>query len=151
MSKISDIHQHYLDRLAAVLPDGYARLSNPYKPEESANLLLKQGYGVLIGQSTTASQSIQPKVLHRRTMSIVLTREYLALHNDAASKALVEKQLVEDAALIQIDLQKDSQLSGLALRSSWLGDDGIEYVSQETERFLKIKIDFLVEYFEEAS
>jgi hypothetical protein len=148
MSKASDIHQHYLDRLAAVLPSGYSRLSNPYKAEENADILLKQGYGVTIGKATNVAQTSKPKVLIRREFGIVLTRQYIARDDDGATKAEMEKQLIEDAALIQADLHEKFSQAGLFVLSKWLGDSGVQYVATSTERFLKTEIEFQVDYFE---
>lgn len=149
MSRLADIHQYYLDQIGSLLPS-YTRLSNAYQPEENAIVLLKQGYGVTIGRAQNAKKTHSTALLVSRQFSIVMTREYLALEEDGASKATTEKALIEDAALLRANLEAGFRAGGPALRSRIAGDGGIESVGVSSQRFLKTVIDLEVEYFEEV-
>ena len=146
MNTVAKIHQFYLDRIAEALPY-HRRLSNPYKPEENPNIILRQGFGVTIGSASTAKRTNQPMLTINRTFSVVLTREYVAREDDGPAKAVVEKNLMLDAAAIAAEIEANWSMDGLILRSRFTGDTGIEYVTTETDRFLKTVIDFEVEYF----
>jgi len=148
MSKVSTIHAAYLTRLAAVLPAGFTRLPNPYKPEENPSLLLKMGFGLRVGTGINTNRMVGCRRTFRRNFVVVITREYLALDTDADAKATTEKQILEDALLIQRDIENDGSLGGSAVVSAFIADSGIEYVSTATDRFMKTEIQFESEYFE---
>lgn len=147
MTRLSMVHSFFLDRVAELLPE-YKRLSNAYKPEENPSLLLKQGYGVMIGRASTSKKTHSPALSVTRTFSLVLTREYHAREDDSDAKALTEKFLLEDAGVISADIEKNWNMENSILRCRFLSDSGVEYVRTETDRFLKTVIDFEAEYFE---
>ena len=84
----------------------------------------------------------------RRQFTIIITRKYEALENDGTKKATTEKQILEDALLIQKDVEADPTIAGTSVTAFFRSDSGIEYVSGNTDRFLKTEIVIEAEYFE---
>lgn len=147
MSKVSDVYQAYLTKIGTLLPS-HSRLSNPYKPDENPSILIKQGYGLQLGPGTNTNRNMGCSLSVRREFTVVITRLYLAREDDGAAKAVTEKQLLEDAVLIQLDVERDPTINSTATSSFYISDGGIEYVSNDTDRFLKTEIKFESEYFE---
>lgn len=147
MSGLDRVHQFFIDRMAELLPS-HRRLSNPYKPDENPFIILRQGYGLTIGAGSSNKRTISPILCVVRSFGVVLTREYLAREDDVDSKVYTEKLLIDDAASVSRDMEKNWTMDGLILRARAVRDSGIEYVTTETDRFLKTVIEFEVEYFE---
>jgi hypothetical protein len=147
MTKVSLVHDALITLLESTLT-GYTRLPNPYQPDENTNLFLKQGFGLKLGTGENTNRTLGGFQFMRRTFTVVLTRQYFALESDADAKAATEKQLLEDALLIQKAIEEDQTVGGTSVSATFTRDSGIEFVSNQTERYMKTEIEILAEYFE---
>jgi len=150
MSLISTGYDALLSRLDALFPptDGWNRLPNPYKPEENSELFLTQGYGIAMGPGNNTNRQVNCKFSVVRQMTVVLTRKYEALENDADAKASTEKQLFEDQYILINDLEQDISINGQTMYTRFVADGGIEYVRSDTDRFLILRTQYDLEYLE---
>lgn len=150
MSQIADIYEALLVRLNTLYPeqDGWNRLSNPYKPEENPDIFLRQGWAIAIGPALNTERLLNCRYSVERTITITLTRMYEALENDAINKSSTEVQLLQDQHLLILDLEQDTTVNGSSVQTTYRTDGGMEYVRGETDRFLMLRSDVTLEYFE---
>lgn len=108
MTNGADIFDGIVTRLATVLPS-HKRLPNPYDLNENIGQLLEQGWGLGIspGGENTHRFSCTTRSL-QVTFQIAITRKYIALENDAAAKALADKNLLSDFEAILDDSWKSN-------------------------------------------
>jgi hypothetical protein len=145
-TKVTTLYDAFVTAIGSVLPQ-HTRLSNPYKPEENPDLLKKKGWGVRVGPGTNTNRVMCPETFIARTFTVVITRLYEAREGDGAAKAVTEKQLAEDAILMVKYVEANQNIGG-ASTSGFVSDNGIEYVQSDTDKFLKIELEFQIEYFE---
>lgn len=151
MSIITDAYDAMLSRVETVLDTAnqdYFRLPNPYKPEENNDQFLKKGYGIAIQGAANTNRFVNCKFSIGRTMQVILTRQYFAREDDAASKATTEKALFEDQYSLINDFEQDISINGQTMYTRYVTDGGIEYVQSGTDKFLMLRTDFLLEYVE---
>lgn len=128
--------------------DGWSRLPNPYKPEENPEPFLRQGWGVSLGPAVSENLQICAQYDLNRSMVITLARKYEGTENDDAGKASSEIQLLEDQRRLINVLEQNASLTGTIMYTQYQGDDGLEYVRGETDRFLMIRTTVSFQYIE---
>lgn len=147
MSKITTLYDAMVTQAGTTL-SGHLRLGNAYKPDENPDLRLKKGWGLTIGPAVNSNRLLTGHISIQRRMNVVITRQYMAIDDDAANKAVTEKLLCEDMLSLIEALNENRTLGGVVMDTRYISDDGIEYVSTTTDRFLMIRTEFEVEYFE---
>lgn len=149
MSVVTDVYDTIHARLPTLFPS-HLRLSNPYAPEENPESVIKQAYGLKVGAATNTNRNVGCKISISREYSVVFTRKYYANELDASAKASTEKLLLEDARLVENDVEQNVFLIGVANNPNikFISDTGIEFVFAENKPFYKIEVLLLVEYFE---
>jgi hypothetical protein len=150
MSVITNGYNALLARLEALYPagDGWVRLPNAYRPEENPDTFLKQGYALALGAGQNTNRQLNCAMSVSRTITVILARLYTALKEDAAQKAVAELQLFEDQKKLIVDLETEVTVNGSTMYTRYIGDGGIEYVQGTTERFLMVRTEIQLEYFE---
>lgn len=142
MSKISDAYDAIVTRVQTVLST-HTRITNPYKVDENPKVLLVKGWGLAILEGSAVNQQISCHLDYRRTFQVVLTRQFYSLESDSSSKVTTEKNLMEDAFLVMEDFGADPDLGTTSVSTfKFVGDNGIEYIFNETDKFLKISLNY---------
>lgn len=147
MSQISTAYDALNTRIAALLTSA-TRLPNPNKPDENAKLFLKNGYGVKIGPATSPRKHVGSQIALQREFSVVLVREFFALESSATGKSDMEKTLMEDQLTVLKDFEKNTTLNDVVTMTQYVSDTGIQYLLTETDRFIMVETNFLIDYFE---
>lgn len=150
MSKITQIHEALLARLAAVLPS-YRRLANPYDIEDNNELYMTKGYGVAVGSGTRTDRLISCQKSWERSFTVILINQITTTDHNIAANDDIQRNLLEDHFAVFSDLEKETTLSQIAIRSQVESDDGIEFVDLETARYYVIQLSVLTEYLEDLS
>lgn len=154
MSKITDAHAALVTLLGTTLfptASGWNRLPNPYKPEENADNYLNKGWGLATGQGVNTDKFVGAKRSTGRNFQVVLTLPFEGMEEDAAGKSDVDLALFEAQALVINALEKDFSVGGETCYTKYVGDEGIEYVRGETDRFLMLRTNIIVEYFDDLT
>lgn len=146
MSKISTAYDAIVTQIGTTLST-HKRLSNPYSVERNPEPILSKGYGVRIGSGSNP-KLIMNKISITRDFTVVLTRQFYATQNDAASKAEVEKDLMEDQVSLIQAFRADTTLSGVVADIEYVGDAGIGSVFPEKGHFLVLETTFQATYLE---
>lgn len=150
-SQITIIRDALVTALDTLMPSGsgWSRLPNPYKPEENPEQFLRQGWGLAVGPATNTDRLVNCKYSLARTFTVVLSRKYDALENDASAKADTELALLEDLHEVIKKLSTDVSVNGEDQSATYVTDGGVEYVQQDSDRFLMVRAEISLEYFEE--
>jgi hypothetical protein len=136
MSAITDVYNQLKAQIKSVLPN-HQLLANPYRTADNPELLLRQGYGIQIGQGGNNRLSVY-SLSQKRQFSIVITRQAYATQSDQGAKAVTEKQIIEDQLLVLNAIEKDPTLGGLVLRAEYASDSGVSFVSTDKDNFLEL-------------
>ncbi len=125
--------------------DTKRELLNPYETEDNNSLRLKQGYSLEIGPSADTG-NMPSGIDFSRAIGITLTKINIASDKSSGDRKTKEKELLAEQLSLIAALK-----SGLTLVNtvSFLGDDGIEYVFNEREDYLKLRSNFNINYFKE--
>ena len=148
MSKISQIHAALLARLDAVLPS-YRRLTNPYDIEDNNELYLTKGYGVAVGPGLRTDRLVSCQKSWERSFDVILTNQITTTDHNILANDTIQKSILEDHFAVFSDLEKETTLSALTIRSQVEADDGLEFVDLETARYYAMQITILTEYLED--
>ena len=150
MSKISQIHDALLARLSSVLPS-YRQLTNPYDLEDNNELYLTKGYGVAVAPGNRTDRMISCQRSWLRTFNVVLTNQITSTDHNITANTAIQKSLLEDHFQVFSDLEKETTLSALTLRSQVESDGGIEFLDIETARFFIMQLNISCEYVEDLT
>ena len=107
-------------------------------------VLLKNGWGVIIGEdSPSINQEFRFLTTDRR-ISIVLTRDVFQTFNNAGPSVTVNKNLLEDSMTIIKTFLKSDQINieESILKVDYSGSSPIEFLVGDNARFRAITIDF---------
>lgn len=150
MTKISQVYDALLARLAAIMPsaDGWTRLPNPYEIEENPSLFLKQGYGLAIGPGENRNDSVCPNVGIRRIVTVVVSRKVDATEINVTAKDSPHKQLLEDMFQVLREFEMNVSLLDSLGNAIFVADTGVNFVNGEDENYIYSSMQFTVDYFE---
>lgn len=153
-TKISAIYDDLHALMAELFPD-HAELINPYVPQAQDNLSLAKAWGVTIvsGANTTKETCA---LGFTRGFEVVLTRKIHAglMRTEGAKEKRreMEKELLEDSALLANKLQDDTYLKDSeffnASKVSYETDGGLEFVRADQFDLIFIRANLPIEYTE---
>ena len=147
MSTISTLHDAYISKIESTLTE-YTQLSNPYDPEANASLFLNMGFGVGFGPGVNSQRNLKPKLSINREFFVVLVNRITATENDSAARAAITKSLMEDHLSLVQAIESDPTFGGTCIKTDYLTDNGIEFLTGEKAKYYLIELSFESEYFE---
>ena len=147
MGVLSDIYDAFATLTSGALA-GYARIPNPYMPDDASDLVLTKGYGITLGAGREVGISLGYERGRERTVNVLLIRAMTALESDGEAHAVVEKAILEDMLAVEYAVERDNGLGGLVLKIDYESDTGIQFAYGEKGRFVAASIDFLITYEE---
>ena len=150
MTQVSNIYDAYVSMIASQLPT-YKRITNPYEPTQNAGLLLQKGYGIGIGPAENTERIITCKVSIVRTFEILLINQINTTENNISAKATIEKTIMEDLFKLIKQVDKDPSLQQTSIKSSYVSDNGLEYLEAEKAKFYLVRATFDSEYLEDTA
>lgn len=147
MSKISEIYVALESAIESIIPD-YKKIPNPYDASGTANVILRQGYGISAGPALNTERLLGCEMSIARDFGVVLTKQIAKTDHDADGRTSQEKALFEDQYSLIKYIEKNPSLSGTAAKIGFVGDNGIEILDLESGRYFVLASQFNVEYFE---
>lgn len=150
MSKISQIHDALISLIAGQLST-YIKLPNPYFIRDNNELFLKKGYGVAVGTGTRTDRLLSCQFSWQRDFHVVLTQLVTTTDSNTTQRETIVKNLLEDHTLVIEQIEKNTSLNGLCIRSEVVSDTGIQYLEGETGRYFVIEIDVVTEYLKDLT
>lgn len=150
MSKISSIHDAIVAAVTSVLPTHH-QLTNPYDPSDNNELYLTRGFGVGVGPGLRTDRNLSCQASWERSFSVLLTRQVTATDHNTTAQETIVKDLLEDHFLIFEELEKETTLSQLCIKSQVEADTGIEFVETDRSRYYLMQLDLITEYTEDLT
>jgi hypothetical protein len=147
MSKVVDIRT-YLDSLIEATVTGYVKLSDSYQTSDNPNLSLSKGYSVGFSPGENVSDEWCPGTIRiRRQFQVILTNVYTPSLDPDYREGL-ENSLLNDEFAIVAAIEKDVTLTGNAITSRFVFDNGLEYLLDDEKQFIIIVATISVTYEE---
>ena len=101
MSKISNVYDYYVTRLAALFPSK-TRIPNPYSLEDNSFQFLRDGYGLKINGHNIARLDFK-SIAQAYDFSVVFCLEAIRMEHNETSYDDIVKQLNEDTFTLRKD------------------------------------------------
>jgi len=150
MSKITEIRNEFETVIKSVLTSA-RQIANPYEIEKTANVILKNGFGIAFGPGTNTERQLSCQLSIDREIAIVITRQVSATEHDTARREEIEKDILEDQFLVIKAIERDPSLNNKAARARYTSDNGLEYLLLENSRYFVLQSNFAFEYFEDLT
>lgn len=146
-TKITSVYNRIITDVEAALTS-YTRIPNPYAPEENPELFLRKGYGVGVGPAENTRRLICGYFSVKRNFSVLLINQILTTDTNSSSRGDFERLLLEDQYTLINALENDNNLGGDAIKTFFINDSGIQFVSGEMGKYILCETVFEVEYLE---
>jgi len=144
MSEISDVYDAIISKMVELFPNK-PRIPNPYSLQDNPDRLLKDSWGVSVGDGSRTELSFCHLQLER-SFEIVLTREMFTIDTKEDGFDFSVKSLLEDARTVQLEFYKLDEL-GIADKIDQLDISGtgpISTIFGEKYKFLSLSINITV-------
>ena len=119
-------------------------LLNPYDITDNNDLFLKNGFGVEIGPSNLSDVFSRQIRQFRRDVSISFTKRVLSSDQKTSIRKVAEKSLVSDELTLIAALKNNISSEYV----EFVSDEGIEYIFDEKESFIRLRCSFIINYVE---
>jgi hypothetical protein len=147
MRNVLAAYYNLINKIEATLTS-YTRIPNPYETSENPSLFLRKGYGLGFSNGENTNRQICDKFSVRRSFTLVLINQVFSTEMNSSGRASFERSLMEDHYAIINAIEKDVNLGGKVSQVSYQNDSGIDYVENDTEKFILISSTFDIEYLE---
>jgi len=148
MSKITSIYNNLVSLCEGALPD-HKRIPNPYALEQNSELILEQGWGLVVSTGENTNRQIGCDKSYSRSFQIIITRKITTTDHNIDQRTAIEKQILEDLHLVWSALENDSDLTGQTAQTIQVLDGGLEFFEGDRAKYLGVIIDVFAEYFEQ--
>jgi hypothetical protein len=123
------------------------QIVNPYEIENNDKNLLRNGWGITIGNATNVPSQVFNFTWIAQEFGIILTREIRATEHNKTPLETASKAMVEDAILLRIDFHNADQI---AIESSieninFLNRTPISYVGVDGYNIIWCSVNFSFE------
>jgi len=151
MSSISNFYDNLIALIGTTFTGANAKkeLVDPYNISENNDIILKNGFGVILGQTSNPKGILGSQILLERTIELVFTKQHVGSDRDTAARRTTEKLLLEDELLMIKGIWGEGgTLSETVPYLLYSGNEGLSYVFSEKKNFLMLKMIFNVKYNE---
>jgi len=158
-SNISLIYRHILKQVSLALPC-HRELFDPDEIDENPPEILKSGYGLLIGDGENTNLCISAReYFHRRTFTVMITREAVAIQGDLETRAQKWLDIMEDLHKVMKRLAQETSIVDvtvtparvLAFKSAYTSDSGPRNAIINGEAIIFLELTLTVEYRESTT
>lgn len=147
MSKVVDIRS-YLETLVQATVSGYVKLSDSHQASDNPSLILTKGYSIGFSPGENVSDEWCPGTIPiSRQFQLILTNVYTP-NLDPDYRGSLEDSLMNDEFAIVGAIEKDVTLTGNAITSRFLFDNGLEYLIDDEKQFIIVVATISVIYEE---
>lgn len=150
MSKITTIHDTLIALLSSTLSSEYKQLPNPYLIEDNNELYLTKGFGVAVGAGVRTDRLINCSSSWERTFNLILVNQITTTQHNIDTRQTIAKNLLEDHYKVFIELEKETTLSSVTIKSQVDNDTGLQFLS-ELNSYYFIETTITCEYLESLS
>ena len=151
MSKIADVISLLRTRVASVLTT-HQVLPHPEFPEENNEQRLDKSFGVQYADASNTGRFLCNQVSIQQNFIVVITRKIRANEYNVTMWQDGFDEIYEDRKLVINAIEGEPTLgeSSKVARASYVSDSGPERVFADNDRYVKLTLTILTEYFEET-
>ena len=148
MSIIVDAYDALRDELKTLFPDKF-ELVNTNEVEKSPSNTLVDGFGIRVGPARNTNRQLSDCLSVVRDMTIILTKQTFTQQLDADSKHDKNNELLEEHFIVIKRYEGNPTIGPNSLtKFIFDSDNGIENIVPGDEKYIKIEINYKMEYFE---
>lgn len=150
MTVIADIYTECVDVIETALPT-HVRIPDPYNITTNTFLHMRNSYGIGVGPGTDTERYVGCLVTWARTYNIILVQQITTTQNNIDAREIIEKSLLDSHDALRKAFYLNSNLGGLAIKSTVLSDGGIIPLDIGGVKFLSLEMVLEVEYQEDPN
>jgi hypothetical protein len=130
-TKISTVIDAVHTEMDLLFSSTKTKIPNPYSLEDNPITLLRDGYGIYIGESSPADLDVLKDDNETITINIVLTKEVYRLENNNSNLVVAEKAILEDRRILKNRMLAFNQLNqGASIQKiDFISSDSINVVT----------------------
>jgi len=148
MSKITDITNELHTVTAATLSD-YILIPEAIDLVDNSSLYFEKGYTILISDTDPLQVTTKSILQQTRVFGISLVNQVNTTEHNAAGIQAAKLALMEDGFTILKELHyTNDTISGNAIDTNFVGDDGINFLEGDRNRFYLLTLIFEIKYRE---
>ena len=148
MSIVVEAHDALRDELKILFPNK-SELVNTNDVEKSPSNTLTDGFGIRVGPARNTNRQLSDCLSVVRDMTVILTKQTFTQQLDAGSKHDIVNKLLEEHFLVIKKYEKEGTLGPNEItKFIYDSDNGIENIVPGDEKYIKIEINYKMEYFE---
>lgn len=126
---------------------GYTKFPNPYVIEANTFLHQKAGFGIAIGHGTDTQRYLGCNLTTwQRDFNVTLVRQVLTTQNNTTIRVALEADILADHDALHKAIYNNSTLSGNAIKTTLVGDSGLNFIDGDLMKFLAMEMIVSVEY-----
>lgn len=151
MSKITDITESLHTLVAAALP-AYQLIPEAIDIADNSELYMENGYTILIADTDPNQATTKSILQQNRVFGVSLVNQVYTTEHNAEGIKDSKISLMEDGFTIVKDLHlTNDTIEGNAIDCNFLGDDGIDFLEGDRNKFYLLTLIFEIKYRESLS
>lgn len=133
VSKFNDIFDYFVDYVQAKLPN-HLLMSDPYNLIKNTDSEYRQGFGFRFRAGNNTENLISCQALLAQNVELIICRISQSHETEGEKKYNVQKQLMDDSALVWLDALSNPSLgSSLIVSCEYLGNNGIDFIKADRD------------------
>jgi len=148
MSKITDITDAMHTLVEAALP-AYQAIPEAIDIVDNSSLYLEKGYSILISDTEPNQATNKATLQQTRVFGVALVNQVRTTEHNADGIQDAKNTIMEDGFTLVKDLHyTNDTISGNAIDTVFVGDDGIDFLEGDRNKFYVLTLVFEVKYRE---
>lgn len=148
MTQITEVTTNLHSVINTILP-GYVRIPDSIDIEDNSETYLRQGYAVVIGDTTPNLETTCGLLDQERTFGVSLTQQVFQTEHNATGIQSAKLGIMEDAFTLVKELHfTNATINDSAVNCSFVGDDGVSFLETDRAKYYLVSLIFTVRYRE---
>jgi len=137
-----------LNTLLAAQLSGYKRITNPYMPEENAEIMMRKAYGISFAGGTDTQRTVTCSDLYiNQNYTGILINQIVCMDNDTTAYATAQKNIYDDYIKVAKAITAAPDMSA-AVKTLHISHNGIEFFEGLSKKYIAIQFNIESEFRE---
>jgi len=137
-----------INTLIAAELTSYKRITNPYMPEENAEIMMKKAFGVSFAPGTDTQRTVTCADLYiNQNFTGIVINQITCTDNDTTGYATAQKNIYDDYIKIAKAITKGPDLS-VGIKTLHMSHNGIEFFEGLSKKYIAIQFNIESEFRE---
>jgi hypothetical protein len=137
-----------LNTLIGTTLTAYKRITNPYEPEENAEIMMKKAYGVAFSSGSNSQRDVTCSNLYlTQNYTGIIINQITCTDNDTTGYATAQKNIFDDYISIAKAITKSPDMS-VGLKTLPISHNGVEFFTGLAKKYIAIQFTIESEFKE---